>query len=40
VNGLFGHDFYRTWWLGLAMSYLGIMTGAAVNGIQPENEAR
>ncbi|MDR1660464.1 MAG: O-antigen ligase family protein, partial [Desulfovibrio sp.] len=32
VNGLFGHDFYRTWWLGMAMSYLGIMTGAVVNG--------
>ena len=40
VNGIFGHDFYRTWWLGLAMSYLGIMAGAAVNGIQPENEAK
>ena len=40
VNGIFGHDFYRSWWLGLAMSYLGIMAGAAVNGIQPENEER
>ena len=38
VNGIFGHDFYRTWWLGLAMSYLGIMAGAVVNGMQPENE--
>jgi len=38
VNGIFGHDFYRTWWLGLAMSYLGIMTGAVVNGIRPEND--
>jgi O-antigen ligase len=37
VNGIFGHDLYRTWWLALAMSYLGIMTGAAVNGIQPDN---
>ena len=37
VNGIFGHDFYRTWWLALAMSYLGIMTGAVVNGIQPGN---
>jgi hypothetical protein len=32
VNGIFGHDFYRTWWLALAMSYLGILIGAAVNG--------
>jgi O-antigen ligase len=32
VNGVFGHDFYRTWWLGMAMSYLGIMIGAVVNG--------
>jgi O-antigen ligase len=32
ANGLFGHDFYRTWWLGLAMSYLGVMAGAVVNG--------
>jgi O-antigen ligase len=37
VNGIFGHDFYRSWWLALAMSYLGIMAGAAVNGIQPES---
>ena len=34
VNGIFGHDFYRTWWLGLAMSYLGIMVGSAVNGVR------
>ena len=32
VNGVFGHDFYRIWWLGLAMSYLGVMIGAVVNG--------
>lgn len=32
VNGIFGHDFYRIWWLGLAMSHLGVMIGAAVNG--------
>jgi O-antigen ligase len=38
VNGIFGHDLYRTWWLGLAMSYLGIMIGAVVNGIQPDDE--
>ena len=36
VNGIFGHDFYRTWWLALAMSYLGIMVGAVVNGIQSQ----
>jgi O-antigen ligase len=39
VNGIFGHDFYRAWWLGLAMCHLGIMIGAASNGIQPKNEA-
>lgn len=33
VNGIFGHDFYRIWWLALAMSYLGIFTGAIVNGV-------
>lgn len=32
INGIFGHDFYRTWWLAQAMSYLGIMAGAIVNG--------
>lgn len=32
VNGVFGHDFYRIWWLALAMSHLGIMIGAVVNG--------
>lgn len=35
VNGIFGHDFYRIWWLALAMSYLGIMIGACVNGPGP-----
>ncbi|MDR2055016.1 MAG: O-antigen ligase family protein [Desulfovibrio sp.] len=41
VNGVFGHDFYRTWWLGMAMSYLGIMAGAVVNGTtQSEMEER
>ena len=39
VNGIFGHDFYRTWWLALAMSYLGVMIGAAVNGMQPEKSS-
>ncbi|MDR0827475.1 MAG: O-antigen ligase family protein [Desulfovibrio sp.] len=31
VNGLVGHNFYRMWYLALAMSYLGIMAGAIVN---------
>lgn len=32
VNGIFGHDFYRMWYLALAMSYAGIILGAVVNG--------
>lgn len=32
INGIFGHDFYRIWWLALAMCNLGIMIGAIVNG--------
>jgi len=39
VNGIFGHDFYRIWWLALAMSHLGIMIGAVVNGTATEPEA-
>ena len=39
VNGIFGHDFYRIWWLGLAMSHLGVMIGAVVNGAD-RNPAR
>lgn len=35
VNGIFGHDFYRIWWLALAMTYLGIFVGAVVNGEDP-----
>ena len=35
VNGIFGHDFYRIWWLALAMTYLGIFIGAIVNGEDP-----
>lgn len=31
VNGIFGHDFYRIWWLAEAMTSLGIMIGAIVN---------
>lgn len=44
VNGIFGHDFYRIWWLALAMSHLGVMIGAVVNGTgggtDSESEAR
>lgn len=32
INGIFGHDFYRIWWLAEAMCSLGIMIGAIVNG--------
>ena len=38
INGIFGHDFYRIWWLGLAMSHLGIMIGAVVNGLDADPE--
>lgn len=31
-NGIFGHDFYRVWWLALAMGHLGVMIGAVANG--------
>ncbi len=31
LNGIFGHDFYRIWWLALAMCNMGIMVGAIVN---------
>ncbi len=32
INGIFGHDFYRTWWLAQAMICLGVMAGAIVYG--------
>ncbi|GFH63234.1 MAG: O-antigen ligase [Candidatus Desulfovibrio kirbyi] len=32
VHGIFGHEFYRMWYLALSMSYLGIFAGAIVNG--------
>ena len=38
INGITGHDFYRIWWLALAMSYLGVMTGAVANGLRAEEE--
>lgn len=31
INGIFGHDFYRSWWLAQAMIALGVMAGAIVN---------
>ena len=31
VNGIFGHDFYRIWWLALSMTHMGVMIGAVVN---------
>lgn len=38
-NGIFGHDFYRVWWLALAMCHLGVMIGAVVNGPACRKEA-
>lgn len=41
VNGIFGHDFYRIWWLAMGMTALGIMAGAitaAEMSLKPENE--
>lgn len=37
LNGIFGHDFYRIWWLALAMCNMGIMIGAVVNGRKIES---
>ncbi len=38
INGVTGHDFYRIWWLALAMSHLGVMIGAVANGLHAEEE--
>ena len=38
-NGIFGHDFYRVWWLALAMCHLGVMIGAVINGPAGRKEA-
>lgn len=38
INGIFGHDFYRTWWLALAMCSLGIMAGAIVSRNRSETD--
>lgn len=40
VNGIFGHDFYRIWWLALAMSHLGVMIGAVAGGLEAERGRR
>lgn len=32
VNGVFGHDFYRIWWLAEAMCAMGVVVGAVVYG--------
>ena len=37
VNGIFGHDFYRIWWLALSMTHLGVMIGAVVNAPAPSD---
>ena len=39
-NGIFGHDFYRTWWLALAMAHMGVMIGAVVNGPKGDEATR
>ena len=40
INGIFGHNFYRVWYLGLAMCFLGIVLGAVVNGMAGEKEGK
>lgn len=37
VNGIFGHDLYRIWWLALAMSNMGIMIGGIVQAQGTKN---
>lgn len=39
VNGIFGHDFYRTWWLALAMCHLGVCIGGIISGERCHPEA-
>lgn len=36
LNGVFGHDFYRNWWLSLAMIFLGTAIGAIIQGLRGE----
>lgn len=38
VNGIFGHDFYRIWWLALAMCNMGVMIGAVASGQDPKQQ--
>ena len=41
ITGVSGHDFYRTWWISVAMTMLGIMLGAYGNGtLQRESPAQ
>lgn len=35
INGIFGHDFYRIWWLAEAMCALGVTIGATMSGEAP-----
>lgn len=39
INGVFGHDFYRIWWLAEAMIMLGVMTGAIVSADMGGNQS-
>ena len=34
INGIFGHDLYRTWWLAQAMIAMGVMIGSTVSGMR------
>ena len=36
INGIFGHDFYRIWWLAEAMCSLGITIGAIELGLKED----
>lgn len=40
VNGIFGHDFYRSWWLAIAMSLLGLAIGAILGAKKTKQEIR
>lgn len=35
VTGLSAHNFYRTWWLGMAMTMLGVTLGACLTADRP-----
>ena len=36
LDGVFGHDFYRIWWLALAMAHLGVGIGGICRGLDGE----